>query len=327
MKNQKGFTLLEILVATGLMAMVFSVASYQAYQMNLMQKQLSTTAENLTTTTFAENYLWDRLRNAGIGFNVSVELDDQNNNFYDYISDVPENLVPSAARSRRLSISNDPGKKSQFFIVTYDFSKSATAIFEPSTAYALSETSPITASNFTYSGINANGILKSRMGAGWAPGKHFLLINPVPLRAIGANGMVDMSKPGKPMVFLGQVTNDEKDLNFSNLAFVRREDPRDPANIISSADKFFRYLPLAGGSAPLVEIVPVKLVRFWLEPNPTKPGTSSLFAGEFESGVTKGRFILADDVKMVVLSRSTVTSRLITAQICSREKVHQCLKP
>ncbi len=146
MKKQNGFSLIEVMVALGLMSLVFAISGYQAYQMSLMQKKLTETAENITGTTFAENFLWEKLRTSGVSFNVAVVPDDSGRNFYDFNGDVPESLVPADRRERRLTISNDPGKPTDFFLFTYDFTESPTAIFDPAKAYNLAETSATTAS-------------------------------------------------------------------------------------------------------------------------------------------------------------------------------------
>ncbi len=327
MRNQKGFTLIESLVALGLMSLVFAISGYQMYKMNEMKQKAITQAENITTMSFSENFIWDKLRTVGVGYNVLNVLDSGGRNFFDFNSDVPESFIPAATRGRRIVMSREPGGITDLFLMNYDFDLSSTALYEPAAAYSISENSPTTTSTFTYSGINSNGSIKARIGAGWAPGKLFLMINPVPLRATNAAGLVNMADPSRPMVFLGRVTANEADLTLESLPFVRRNDPRNLTNQILTPDQFFRNLPLAAGSAPLVEIIPVKIIRFWLEANPKKPSASILYYGNFENGTTVGRFVLSDDVSSLIFERSSITSRLIAAQVCSSDKADLCRRP
>lgn len=325
MRNNKGYSLVEVLVALGIMSFIFALSGYQAIQMKELQARFTKSAEALTSTTFAENFLWEKLKVAGISYNVMIAPDDNNQNFFDYVGDLPERLVPPPVRNRVLTISDAAGARREFFLMTYDYSLSPTVVLDPAVAYTISPpTSPIVPPVFTYSGLNANGRLPSRLGEAWAPGKNFLLMNPMAIRPMPASGVVDMSQPGKPMIYLGQVNSAKTDLAPTNYPFIRRDDPRNSSVFITSPDQFFRNLPLAAGSAPIVHLVPVQIIRFWLESNTQNTKTSSLYYGVMEGSTTVGRFMLSDDVKMVRLKRSSVTSRLITARICSEGKVEAC---
>lgn len=326
MKNSKGYSLIEVLVALGIMSFIFALSGYQALKMKELQARFTKSAEALTSTTFAENFLWEKLKVAGISYNVMISPDDNNQNFFDYVGDLPERLIPPPVRNRILTISDEAGARSEFFLMTYDYTLSPTVVLDPAVAYTIGvPTSPLVPPVFTYSGLNSTGRLPSRLGQAWAPGKNFLLMNPMAIRPMPASGIVDMSQPGKPMVFLGQVNSASSDLAPTTYTFVRRDDPRNSAFQITSPDLFFRNLPLAAGSAPIVHLVPVQIIRFWLEANPQNSKTSSLYYGHMEGTTTVGRFMLSDDVKMVRLKRSSVTSRLITARICSEGKVDACL--
>ncbi|PWU22415.1 MAG: hypothetical protein C5B49_00615 [Bdellovibrio sp.] len=317
----KGFTVIEILISSLLMTLVFAVAMVTFIRLTKARNQIVQDTENLTSLAFAESYMADQLRRAGLSLNVLNLLDDTNENFFDYYSDLPESYIPSSRRTRKLRITAAPGARSEFFLLLRDPSMSL-MMYDPSAAYHLATSGPSAPMSFSYAGINYSNQVKTFFGEAWSPGKEFLLLSPILLRPETPSG-VNMLIPGRPTYFIGSVNKDGKDLNPVRLPFVRSDDPMDPLVTLDSPDSLFLNLPLAAGSAPLVELLPIQIVRYWLQANTSKPG-ASLYASPWEGGVQGKSFLLADDVSQLVLTRRSVTSKIIGMQICDTQRAYLC---
>jgi len=305
--NQSGFTLIETLVAVGLLALLLVLISSVQ---NLVSKQTAKSTSRLSNTVdtlIGERTLFLDFRGLSPSFNTLQLRDDRGNFFFDYYSDVPDSLLASTRKDRIFTL--EPGRNT-FYFLSQDPVSGPLLNFDPVSAY---EVGPIPAdynvpATLTYKSVNNNNWIASQRPQFWTQ-DHLLFFDTnvyertrIPLDL--------MEAPTSP-AFLGSVDVSSNQLASMNLAAYLKLS-------YENVDAFLRNLPSRGGGQPFVKVRHVHLYRYYLQPYTdlrVDGSPSRLFRDEFINGKFDKQHLISDKVKAVKFSRGTITNKVVQFSI------------
>src|SRR5689334_12322432 len=110
MKNNRGYSITELMLAVAISGMVLLAFMDIMQFMRIMENRARIRADSRTTQSLGERYLWMGLKNAAPSFNNLPVLDDANLNFYDLNRDVATGTIPAASLTRNFTMSFASGK-------------------------------------------------------------------------------------------------------------------------------------------------------------------------------------------------------------------------
>lgn len=313
MMNQKGLTIIDILIGIALMALLGGLISSTHLFVNKQFVSLKNDMDDSIDSNLAERMLFSDLANLEPSFNNLKTVDDKGYGFFDYYPDVPANAVRTPlAREAELSITK---QRMEFYVVIQDIKAGALLNYEPSTAYDIGNAPDDfnVAATLAFASLNKNSWVSVQRPAFWTEGKLLLVDTPARVRPVTPTGNIDMSILPRSPIYVGRVSG--KDLAFdNNLKTYFNVTHPDSGVELNSMDKFFLNLPSVGGGQPLVRIRAVRLIRYYLEPYEdqrllTKP--SRLYKTEFVGGKFTEPFLMADKVDRLVFKRDSVLKRMM----------------
>lgn len=318
--HDRGFTVIEIVVAVGVAAAVLMVAASTLLEVQRSAHKLQSTMNHEVDLSLGIRMTVSLIRKGALSYNNLIVPDDEGNNFFDLITDISAMQIPNpASRSRRLTLSLRPSGRTTLFLLFNDDSESESLMYNPIDAY---QVGPPPADlnrsgTLSYRGVNFRSAVSSRAPAVWQEGKMIMLYNPIPLREI-VGGEVDVFTPPRHTIFLGQVVGD--DLRHSSLGgLIRSTHPSNPTLTINSPDVFFRHLASVGGSSPLVILQPIGLLKLTLEATSVGGATTGRLVKQIFTGTGWSTpEVIFPDVKEVVFKRELISTPQISVQIVPR---------
>lgn len=324
-RNQKGFTIVEVLVAVGLAAVILlgntMFLNDFMRRMSAYEKESGDESDLAVLNTMALNIL----KKSSLSFNRLSLMDDNNVNFFDYYPDMP--LSSFATEERRYTLN---GASKFFYILSSDEGKNGSTVYDPVHSYTVASAASDVLSDGTvaYRGINSvpdiysasgtKATLKAMtqiFGARWANGKLFVITCPTYLRPV-SGATVNLSVAPRMPTFVGKVVSDD----LAPLSVAESLVPLNNTHPLTSAayvsvDQFFRTLPTVGGAAPFVKIEPASIGRFELRSSATAAGFFDLYLKTWTASGYGDEILVALKVKTVTFKRRSITLPLISMEI------------
>ncbi len=314
--NSKGFTLPEILIACAMMAMLglFSASVISDFMKISKIVQNETTSQ--TDVSLATLYLTKVFRSAKPSFNTLVGTpDDNGKEFYDFYSDVPSDKWPAESdKTRTLTLSGTSGKL-ELYVFTEDPKQKTAISYDPRAAYA--DAQPVVdmeaSAVLTYTGLNYMNLLSTRYPDIWVNQQIFLLRVPIPLRYVAADGTVSMEPGSVPreLSYVGAVSGNTLTTSGFDANLLSRLWNKQPVDgtVVDSPDTLLRKIPSVGGSAPLVILEAIKVVKLSLELN--AKNVYNLYMSEYKGGSFTNKNLISPNVKSFVVSRDSVSRSIL----------------
>lgn len=307
-KHNKGFTIIEVLIAVVLAGMVMMVLMSMQRLFSKEQSRITNKAEMGTDTLLGERTLYIDMRGGTPSFNVLNIKDDRGNMFYDYYFDAPEAMLGGASLDRELTL--EAGKDKVMYVLSQDNLAGGMLDFDPVAAYKIGAipANYNIAAALTYTSVNANNWISTQRPLFWKENKLLLFDTNVFVRP-AAN--FNMAIPPTMPAFLGRVSIGNNQLVDSGTAFFLKSGYR-------SIDTFLRELQPRGGGMPFVKVRAVNFYRYYLQAyrDERLVGTPArLIREEFIGGKFGEPLMMSDRVKTVKFSRESVMNKVIKFSI------------
>ncbi|MFM6929284.1 MAG: type II secretion system protein J [Bdellovibrio sp.] len=315
MKNlgQKGFTLMEVLVASGMLVILSLCVGSFLISVSKSTKEVEEDLSISTDVLLLERTLVQDLKASSSSFNNIVTKDDRGLNFFDYITE-QQDLTNRGERLLTLL----PDKNEFIFIV--DSMKTVSMLYAPEKAYNVGPqpTSAIQEASLTFVSLNKDKIVSKR-GTGsaslWEIGNILMLDSPASFRRVTTTGL-DYTVPARSPVYLGVVTKGDVLGRLSNVGMINFSHPLYPNETISNEDYFLRNIPAVGGGNPLVRLKKVFIVKYYLKTE--KDMQISVYRSVHNgSGFPEGS-LLAKGIKSLVMKRAAATSSIIDYMVLKK---------
>lgn len=276
--NQHGFTLTEIVIGIGLLAIV--TLGTTSFMLSSVQNTLNVTNEVVQRIdkTNAEVQLIKDLKQVFPSFASMEFKDDSLKNFFDILPSESASIVSMKSagvfREKTLKAVGD-----EIVFALYDQSKGVGMPYDPVWAYsfgAISATDPNTASSYTFIGLDAgvSKVISSKLSKPVAIGDIFLMDSPAPFKTL-KSGIVDPTIPVKFTHYMFYVKDLKVPSDFSQVlshtsfapslssGVIKNTHPITSASI-SSADNYLKTLPSVSGTIPILIARPIKFIKYAL---------------------------------------------------------------
>jgi hypothetical protein len=329
-RNQRGFSIVEILLVVGLMT--FVVLGNTMFindfirRMNQYEKESSDESQMAVLNIMAVNIM----KKSALSYNRLVMADDNNASFFEYYPDMPLSTFGTRG-SRSFTITAKDSTK-YFYLLTSDEADFDSLTYEPMHAYEeVATPADITLDGtIRYRGLNSipdidNGsgsvatdkLMTKVFGNRWANGKLFVLTCPTYLRPVSAANTVNLMTLPRMPSFIGKVVGDDLQPLFSSEAAVTVTNSNPVTNVAyNSVDQYLRSLPTIGGAAPFVKIEPAVLYRFEMRANSKYPaGYADLVMKKWSPGGYSSEILVTDKIQSVQFKRSSVALPVVSLEV------------
>lgn len=323
LKNNKGFSLTEIMVALGVASVAVGLVASTQISLIKDQIRMRKSLDANIDETLAERILFNDFNGLDPSYNNITVKDDNGLSFFDFYPDIPESSLKTR-KDREISLSLSG--KTEFYILTQDRSAGSLLIYDPVMAYDVGPSSDDfnQAASLTFRSINRNNWVSAQRPGFWIANKTLMLDTPAKIRAI-TNGKVDLQIPPRSPIFVGTVSG--VNLNVLTGAFASSISKLNPETgaTIDSADAFLRNVPSVGGGQSIVRLRAVKIVRYSLEKDVQTKGyktaPANLYRSVYENGAFTSPVLLADKVDTFSLRRDSVLKRMIYFKVNKAESL------
>nr|BFD60285.1 hypothetical protein CKG001_23920 [Bdellovibrio sp. CKG001]BFD63700.1 hypothetical protein BdHM001_23810 [Bdellovibrio sp. HM001]BFD66125.1 hypothetical protein HAGR004_11470 [Bdellovibrio sp. HAGR004] len=318
MKNQRGFTLAEMIVGVALMGIMGMVAASFFVFTAKTKTEITNEIEDKVDSILAERMILRDLKNSEPSFNNLNVLDDYGRRFFDYVSDASETAVDNSERKLTL----EAGRRHEVIFITTAERKGGTILYTPASAYEVGNppADPRQAASLNFVSLNKNNEVTFANDKIWVGGNVVMLDTPTTVREMTSSGP-DYSKPARSPIFLGVVPNSGAStlvrLNLGNL--IDMSNPMYPNETITNEDKFLRDIPPMGGAAPLVRLKVVNIIKYYLAKDQSGKQINLWRSVYGLQGFNQGQ-LFAYDVQKVEFSRKDAKDALIYFKIVRPEK-------
>ena len=318
MKNQRGFTLAEMIVGVALMGILGMVAASFFVFTAKTKTEITNEIEDKVDSILAERMILRDLKNSEPSFNNLTVTDDNGRRFFDYVSDVSGSSMDNSERKLTLEL----GRRNEFIFIATAERKGGTMLYTPAAAYEVGNPpgDPRQAASLNFVSLNKNNEVTFANDKIWIGGNVVMLDTPTAVREMTSSGP-DYSKPARSPIFMGVVTNSGAStlirLSLGNL--IDMTHPMYPNETITSEDKFLRDIPPMGGAAPLVRLKVVNIIKYHLAKDQTGKQINLWRSVYGLQGFAQSQ-LFAYDVQKVEFSRKDATDSLIYFKIYRPEK-------
>ncbi|MNK87478.1 hypothetical protein D3C87_1074170 [compost metagenome] len=326
--NQKGFSLIEILVVVAITSVV--VLGNSMFMSDFIKRMEEYSKESTEESDLAilNTMALNILKKSSLSFNRLEAKDDNNVNFFDFYPDLPFGTFAAETRTFTLDTLNE-----YFYIISSDEGKYSSTVFDPVHAYAVSAPAADVLSDGTtaYRGLNSIPDFTNDAGSKatlkmmtqifadrWADGKVFVVTCPTYLRPVTAgSGTVNLGTAPRMPTFVGKVAGDDLVLMPASDAGVAINNRHPVTNVgYVSLDNYFRTLPAVGGAAPFVKVEPAIMSRFELRKNTAyTAGLYDLYLKTWKTGGYAEDVHVGQRIKKVTFKRRSITLPIITMEI------------
>ncbi|WP_413291384.1 type II secretion system protein J [Bdellovibrio sp. HCB337] len=315
MRNSKGFSLLETMIALALLTIVTAATATLIAESTKDIRKLERDIEADTESSIAERVMMRDLKSSEPSFNNVIMNDDTGKGFFDFITDsVDRASIENSSRTYTMN-GKSAAKKSFAFIVTNE-SVGGAVIYEPTMAYVIGPEpkSFDDAATLTFQSLNKDGYLQKQSPGYWVDGRILMLDTPVSIRGL-KNGVPDYSKPPRSPVFVGVVNLQQSTLVPLGVpGFIDTSHPLHVNKKMTSEDALLRSVPAVGGGAALVRLKVVKALRYSLETT-SVPNSYNLVRWSWDSTKWGDEQIVATKVSDAVLYRKAINDPIIYFKI------------
>lgn len=318
MKNQRGFTLAEMIVGVALMGIMGMVAASFFVFTAKTKTEITNEIEDKVDSILAERMILRDLKNSEPSFNNLNVLDDYGRRFFDYVSDASETAVDNSERKLTL----EAGRRHEVIFIATAERKGGTILYTPASAYEVGNppADPRQAASLNFVSLNKNNEVTFANDKIWVGGNVVMLDTPTTVREMTSSGP-DYSKPARSPIFLGVVPNSGAStlvrLSLGNL--IDMSNPMYPNETITNEDKFLRDIPPMGGAAPLVRLKVVNIIKYYLAKDQSGKQINLWRSVYGLQGFNQGQ-LFAYDVQKVEFSRKDAKDALIYFKIVRPEK-------
>ncbi|QDK38086.1 prepilin-type N-terminal cleavage/methylation domain-containing protein [Bdellovibrio sp. NC01] len=329
LKNNKGFTLPEVIVGVGLAAVV--TAAVVATQVTAtkdqmaLKKQLDESIDEMQ----AERILFGDFNTVEPSYNNIVMNDDNGLNFFDYYPDLPANSV-AGSLTRTITLSSETVNKT-VSVVSQDLAAGATMNYDPTAAYVIGS-APADfnkAAPLTFVSVNRNNWVGAVRPGFWTTGMMLMFDTLAKVRPTKSDGTLDMQTPPRSPTFVGSVQGLVLQPVGEPFSSLLKKNQPDTGATIPDADTFLRNVPSVGGGQSVIRLRAVKVLQYTMEPvlseNPEcypngdttkKPYRHSNFYKLIYRGASApAKVLLANKVCSFVMTRDSVLKRMIYFKI------------
>lgn len=319
MRNQKGFTLAEMIVGVALMGILGMVAASFFFFTAKTKNEITNEIEEKVDNIIAERMLLKDLKLSEPSFNNLLVRDDKGNRFFDFITDMTESGLDTGERTLTLEF----GRRNDLTFIINKERLSESLMYAPASAYDIGAPSPNPniPSQLTFRSLNKGQVVERSKRAFWQTGSTLMLDSPAAVRAMTATGP-DYSRPARSPIFVGVVTSLGESrltpLSYVIPNFLDTTHPMYPNESVVSEDAFFRDIPPMGGAAPLVRLKAVSVVKYYLEKD--KEGKVNLLRSVHTGQTFPQGQLFAADISKVVFRRNDAHDALIYYMIERPEK-------
>lgn len=318
MKNQRGFTLAEMIVGVALMGIMGMVAASFFVFTAKTKTEITNEIEDKVDSILAERMILRDLKNSEPSFNNLNVLDDYGRRFFDYVSDASETAVDNSERKLTL----EAGRRHEVIFIATAERKGGTILYTPASAYKVGNppADPRQAASLNFVSLNKDNEVTFANDKIWVGGNVVMLDTPTTVREMTSMGP-DYTKPARSPIFLGVVPNAGAStllrLNLGNL--IDMSNPMYPNETITNEDKFLRDIPPMGGAAPLVRLKVVNIIKYYLAKDQSGKQINLWRSVYGLQGFAQGQ-LFAYDVEKVEFSRKDAKDSLIYFKIVRPEK-------
>lgn len=314
--SQSGFSLIELMVAVGIMGLTSVLILGTFTDTFRLSKQVSKIVEQGTDTLVGENVIFNDLRNIDPSYNVIDVKDDSGQGFFDYIPDVPEKYLGSNS-GRQITLG--PKGKSELLFVEADLSAGSMMIYDPVAAYEVGAppASLDASATLTFSSLNRNDYISNLRKNFWQDGQLLMLDTPARVRPV-VGGVVNLLTPPRSPVYIGQVSGQMLSPIGAVASQISRNHPESGA-LIENADQFLRTIPPVGGGQTFVRLRAVRIMKYFVK-DLGPPRGWALYRSYLQGSEFSEPFLVTDKIESVVFIRRSVNQKLIEYLIKKEEQ-------
>ena len=325
MKNKKGFSVVELMLAIALSGMVLLAFLDVMQYMRILENKVRIKADSRTTQTLGERFLWMALKSAAPSFNNVPLADDNGRNFYALNRDVASGTLPAASLTRVYTMNLKAGSKTTFLAMISDNTVSsakdgyAEAIFlDPTKFYNITLTASPSTTGLSWTmfrdyvgAMNPNFLVKTTQA--------IEIYIPSTFRDAGAS----VATMPKSTSYFIRCDNNHANAcateHFNGLISFRNA--QNSAVVINSFDDYLKTMPSASGGIPPLVARVVKLIRYELrKTNIQSYGTDAgdLYYTTWDGTQFASPVLIADRVTSVVFRRPDITDPTITIDLTAQ---------
>ncbi|UYL08331.1 hypothetical protein B9G69_014915 [Bdellovibrio sp. SKB1291214] len=332
-KNQKGLTIPELVIGIGLSAVVISVVVAVQVQMAKEQDKLVKQLDDSIDQNQAERIVYKDLAGVEVSYNNLKILDDNANNFYDYIPDVTENtLTGTLSREFTLSLAT---KSTEFIVMTQNPADGALLNYDPVWAYDVGKDpgNPNIPADLAFSAKKNRTWMTNEKNGGrpgfWKDGNVLMYDTPSRIRPV-VNGTINMSTPPRSPIYIGSISiNAGDNLQPVGNEILSKLNMTQPSTgeSIPNLDTFLRKLPSVGGGQTIVRLRSVRIIKYSLEQDTKKIAKdynvvpANLMVSEYRNGQWSNKRLLADGIDKMVFRRDSIIKRMIYYKITKAKRL------
>jgi prepilin-type N-terminal cleavage/methylation domain-containing protein len=324
-RNQKGLTLVEMMLGIGLFAIVISIIVSVQVKMSQQQVEMIRKLDDSVDQHLAERILFKDLSGIDISYNNLVVKDDHGNNFYDFYPDITENILKNRA-DRELNLKL--GGKDAFYVFSQNSAAGALLTYDPMWTYDVGPepADPNTPATLEFNGEKNRKWISNESNGGrpgfWKVGHLLFYDTPSRIRP-GVGDVIDKTIPPRSSFYLGAVISGSDLLqNVSGEAagLFNMTEP-DSGEAINSLEEFLRNVPSVGGGQTVVRVRAARIVKYYIEPDTKKNADlyklapANFFMAEYRNGQFEKPTLLADGVGRILFRRDSVVKKMIYFKI------------
>lgn len=308
LKNIKGFTILELLIAAAVGCGIILFTAQFIKKSGDINEKVQNDLEETSNNLNLESILRKDLTNNKHSLNNLNTKDDQNNNFFDYLSST--NCTSNCLRSVKFELSAVPdeiSKKVLYFIIVNQ-NAGEQQIYNPADAYGRG--------SLVFNSLNYNDTLSARQNSLWSDSvkqKSSLIFLYSPMEVFSpVSGVL---APGRMLSYMGWVgaSNFSGTLNreIINDGIYDNDDLR-TGKKITSEDAFFKNMPYTVGLGSFAFVTAVKVIRYRFKTILVNGKISGqLLRGEMNSDKIFNEKPIGFNLKSIEFSRQTISSPAI----------------
>lgn len=273
MKNQKGFSITEVLVAMGLSSILILMTVGFQLDMKKNVQNMENRTDFIMDSNVGIQAVWKLLGQMRPSLNNLNLLDDNGRNFFDTIAELNLSGAGNVVMSREFTLdaAHLASGRAEFYFLVDAAERGTPVLYNPVHAY---DGEKLFNSAIEYVGLNQSNVVTDKLQGSGEAGKIMdadeLVLMQSPVFLKDASLVTDASFVNDAVVFalsrqlsfLGAVNRAESDLrkesyelnfNYSHPAF--------PSLVMRNVDDFLRYLPPSLGGGAYAVVSPVKMVK------------------------------------------------------------------
>lgn len=310
--NNRGLTLVEIVVALGVLTLVISGASAIMLYFNDKMGKASQQATLEAEDEIADRYLTRDLYLSGPSFNNMLQKDDSGNAFFDLVTDsVDKTIILNSKRQLTLNQAS-----AAIYMIVGESRPGNRVIYDPALAYAIGDLKVGDVNvdpALTFVSLNKDGVIDVQSPYMWQAGKFVLLDTVAMIRPMTPTGP-DYKVPSRSPAYIGQVsgTGSSTLTPLTLTGLFNYSHPLD-GTTISSEDQFLRRIPPVGGGAAMVRISVVNVVRYILRNSGSSStaGILDLYREVWNGTKWTDSTLVTAGLKGVQFSRGTIVNSIV----------------